>query len=211
VRRLKRLGGIEEAVKGGAADAEHAGRTNLVAVHQSEDAGDVAEDGSVKVGVVARAIEGQNGEGCRGDRGGPLEARDIERADPLAWRIEGGRRDGGLEFPDVAGPRPGSEAADCAWSEAAEGFAVLESPLAEEKAGKEGDVVAAVAQRGEKEANGGKVAGEVGAKRSGGSEATERLRGAHDELAGSDHGKTAEAFVGGPFKEVAEKALLVGG
>lgn len=45
-------GGVEEAVKGGAADTEHVGGADLVAAGAGEDAGDVAKDGAVEVGIV---------------------------------------------------------------------------------------------------------------------------------------------------------------
>jgi len=44
------LGGIEEAIEGGAADAEHFGGADFVAVDAGKNAGDVAKDGAVEVG-----------------------------------------------------------------------------------------------------------------------------------------------------------------
>jgi hypothetical protein len=167
--------GIEEAIEGGAADAEHAGRANLVAVSACEDEGDVAEDRAVEVGIFGEGIGGDVRRRS-GGWGGPVEAGDIERADPLAGALEGGGRDDGFELADVARPGPGGKADESAWGKTTEGFCVLEAPLTEEQTGEEGEIVAAVAQGREIEANGGEMAGEIGAKRTGGSQTAQGLR-----------------------------------
>ena len=199
--------GFEEAVEGGAADAEHFGGAHFVAVGASEDTSDVTEDGAVEVGVLGEGIEG-NGHGGDGD--GPVEERDVDGANPLTGALEGGSGDDGFEFADVAGPGIGSEAREDAGGKTAERLIVLPAPVAEKESGEEGDIFFAVAQRGNGEADGGEVTGEVGAEGIGGGEAAQGLGGAGDELKGDGGFGGADALVGGTLDEVAELALLVG-
>jgi len=140
-----------------------------------------------------------------------MKAGDIDRADPLAGTFEGRGGDDGAEFADVAGPGVGGEAAQRAGGEAAEGPAVVETPLAEKETGEKGEIVAAVPQGRENETDGGEMAGEIEAKGACGSEAAQRPGGADDELARSGEGKVAKALVRDALKEVAEKELLIGG
>lgn len=205
--------GVEKAVESGAADAEEAGGADFVAIDAGEDAGDVMEDGAVEVRVFGEPVRGSAGdEVCGGrDGGGPLEAGDIERADPLTGTVEGSGGDDGFEFANVAGPDMGGEAAESAGGETAEELAVEEAPLTKKEGSEEGQIVATVAQRGKEEADGGEMAGKIGAEGAGGGEATKRVGGSDDDLEGAGHPEVAEAFVGGALEEVAEEALLVRG
>jgi hypothetical protein len=204
------MGGIEKAVEGGAADAEHAGGADLVAIGEGEDAGDVTKDGAVKIRVVTEVVGAKVGGGSGRGWGGPLESGDVEGPNPLARTLQGGGGDNRLELAKVPGPRMGGEAAEGAGGKAAEELAMVEAPLAEEKAGEEGEVVTAVAQRREEEADGGEMTGEIGTKDCGGGETAQGLQGADDGLARSGNGKVPEALVSGAFEEVAEEALLLG-
>jgi hypothetical protein len=79
--------GIEESVEGGAADAEHFGGADLVAVAACEDADDVAKDGAVEVGIFGGDLGGSGG--WRGID--PMEGRNVDGADPLARAFESRR------------------------------------------------------------------------------------------------------------------------
>jgi hypothetical protein len=203
--------GIEEAVKSGATDAEAAGGTHFVAVGRGEDAGNVAKNGPVEVGIFGGGVRGErSGRSSRGG-GEPLQGGNIEGTDPLAGTVESGGGDDGLELADIAGPGMSGEAGERTGREAAEHFPVVKDPLPQEQGGEQRKVIAAVAQRGEEEADGGEMAGEIGAEGAGGGKTAEGLRGADDNLARSGEGKMAEAFMGRAFEEIAEEALLAGG
>lgn len=203
--RLLRLAGVEEAVEGGAADAEHVGSADLVTAGAGEDAGNVPEDGTVEIGVFGGGVGGGIGGG-----GGPVEAGDIEGADPLAWAIEGGGSDGRFEFADVAGPGVGEQAAERAGSEATERLPMADAPVTQEEGSEQRDIFTAVAQGRKEEADGGEVVGEVGAEGAGGGQAAERLGRADDDLERPGDGVHAEALMGGALEEVTQVALEAG-
>lgn len=52
LRRVERLAVFKEAVERGAADAKESGGANLVAADAGENAGDMAKDGVVEIGIV---------------------------------------------------------------------------------------------------------------------------------------------------------------
>lgn len=171
----------------------------------------MTKDGAIEIGVVAGPIRGhgnrgQGGSGCR-----PLQAREIEGADPLTGALQGRAGDDGLELADVAWPAIGGEAGEGTGGKTTEEPGILPIPLAEEEAGENGDVFAALAQRGEGEANGGEMAGQVGAERATGGELAKGPGGTEDQLAGRGNGETAEAEVGGALQKIAQQALLVRG
>jgi len=200
-------GGVEEAIEGRAADAEHFGGADFVAVDAGENMGDVAEDRAVEVGVVGEGID----RGKRsGEGNGPVEAGNIDGTNPLTGALEGSGDDDGFEFADIAGPGIGDETREDAGGKSAERLVVLLAPVAEEEAGEQRDVFFAVAQRGEGEANGGEVTGEVGAEGGGGGETAQGLGGTGDDLQGAGGFCGADAFVSGALEEIAELALLIG-
>jgi len=172
------VGRIEEAIESGAADAEHAGGANFVAVGSGQNADDVAKDRAVEVGIVVSAFLGMSVGGS--DR--PVEAGNVDGPDPLAGTFEGRGNDDRFELANVSGPRMGEEAAESAGGEAADLAIVAKAPVPQQKAAEQRDVFAAVAERREHEADGGKVVGEIGAKSPGGSEAAERLGRSNDDL-----------------------------
>lgn len=135
----------------------------------------MAEDGALEVRIIDRAVDVR---GRRRRR--PLEARDIDGPDPLTGRFQRGRSNDRFEFAHVARPGMGGEPFQGSWSETAEGFAVTRTPLAEKKSREHRNVVPALAQRREGEANRGEVTGQVGAKGPGSRQPPQRLGGTSD-------------------------------
>lgn len=201
------MGGVEETVKGGATDAQHFGGADFVAIGAGENAGDVVEDGAVEIGIIDEGIDGCG----RGLRNRPLQARNVDGPDPLTGTFDSGGNDDGFQFADIARPGMGGEAREGAGGEAAHRLVVLLAPGAEKQAGEQGDVVFAVAEWRNGEADGGEVTGEIGAERAGGGQAAEGLGRAGDELQGGGDGDGPDALVGGALEEIAQAALLFRG
>lgn len=208
--RLGRAVVFEEAVKGGAADAEELRGADFVSIDAREDTGDVTKYGAVEGGIVeAGRVVGERRRSRFG--GSPFEGRYIEEANPLAGAVEGCGGDDGFEFADIAWPVIGSEAAEGAGPESAQELAALAYGTAQEERSEDGDVVAALAERGQGEADGGEMAGKVGAEYAGNSQLAQRVAGRDEHLEGTEARASADAFVGCTFEEVAKEALLVGG
>ncbi len=123
--------GLEEAIEGGAADPEHFGSADLIAVGAGEDARDMTEDGAVEVGVVA----GRVGRGLGRGRNGPVQTGNIDGTNPLTGTLEGRGSDDRLELADVAGPVIGDQAVEDSGGEAAQGLPVLKAPVAQKEGG----------------------------------------------------------------------------
>jgi hypothetical protein len=167
----------------------------------------VAKDGAVEVGFFGGGIE----RGGRGVEGRPLQVGNVDGTNPLAGAIESGGGDDGLELADIAWPAVSGEACECAWGEAAERFLVLLAPAAEEESREERNVIFAIAEWGNCEADGGEVAGEVGTERASSGQTAQRLGRAGDELSGSGGSGGTDPFMGGAFEKIAEAALLFPG
>jgi hypothetical protein len=171
-----------------------------------EDADDVAKDGAVEVGIFGGDLGGSGG--WRGI--GPMEGRNVDGADPLAGAFESRRGHDGFQFADVAGPGVGGEAREGAGAKPRR-FLVLQAPVTEKEAGKEGDVFFAVAERRQGEADGGEVTGEVGIEGTCGGQTAEWERGAGDQLERRGVFCGADALVRDALEKIAEVALLFRG
>lgn len=201
------VAGIEQAIESGAADAQHFGGADFVAIGAGENASDVVEDSAVEIGIIDDGIDGR---GC-GFWNRPLQPRNVDGPDPLTGTFESGGNDDGFQLADIARPGVGGEAPEGAGGETTHRLVVLLAPGAEKQARKQGDVVFAVAEWRNGEADGGEVTGEIGAERAGGGQAAEGLGRAGDELQGGGDGDGPDALVGGALEEIAEAALLFRG
>ena len=182
----------EDAIEGGAADCELAGGSELVAAVEVEDELNVLANDGVEGEVGAGwglRVEGRSGAGrrvgpgmgCGIDEGGGgergVELRNRRRLEAVGQGEVGGTDDAvvGLkesifenagELAHVAGPSVLEEAGKGAGSEDDGALLIADADAVEEELGEGGDVFAALAQRRDRETNGGETKGEVGKKQS---------------------------------------------
>src|SRR5271167_4639130 len=93
--------------------------------------------------------------------------------------------DDALEFADVSRPGMRAEARQGQWGETADGLAVNGGEALREEIRQHREVVPAVPQRGDGEANSGKAMAKINPEGWGSSEFTEGLVGAEEYLAGN--------------------------
>jgi len=178
----------EDAVEGGAGDAELAGGAEFVAFVEVEDVLDVLLDDGVE-GQVVRMGDGVRLRGAVfvGGQGKVFGADDA-----VGGLEEGGFEDGG-EFANVAGPAVLEESGEGTGAEEDRALLVAEADALEEGLGEGGDVFATQAQGRNGEANGGEAEGEVGEQETLASHLAERsLRGGEEN--GAAGGAVLESF-----------------
>jgi len=147
----------EDAVEGGAADAELAGGAELVAAVEVEDVLDVMLDDGVEIESVRGRGRLERRRGFRA--GGQGE---IVRADgSVAGFEQGGFKDGG-KLAHVSGPVVLQEAGQRAGAHEDRALLIARADAVEQGLGQRGDVFAAQAQRRNGEADGGEAEGEIG-------------------------------------------------
>ncbi len=187
----------EDAVEGGAGDAELAGGAELVAAVEVEDVADVVADDGVE-GEILRA-----GDGLRlGGRGeGVVGEGEIGGADDAVGGFEERGFKDARELAHIAGPVVLEEAGEGAGSEDDVALLIAGGDALEQGLGEGGDVFAALAQRRDGEADGGEAEGEVGQEETlAGHVAKRRFRrGDEDDAAG-------RAILQG-FEDAEEQAL----
>jgi hypothetical protein len=150
----------EDAVEGGAGDAELSRGAELVALVEVEDILDVLMDN----GIEGKVVGTDGGVGLRGTVVvGSREGEVFGSDDSVGSLEECGFEDGG-EFADVAGPVVLQEASERAGTEEDGALLVAEADALEEGLGEWGDVFAAQAQGRNGEANGCEAESEVGDK-----------------------------------------------
>jgi len=147
----------EDAVEGGAGDAELAGGAEFVSFVEVENVLDVLIDH----GVEGKVVELGDGTGLRGAIVVGGQGKVFGADDAVGGLEEGGFEDGG-EFANVAGPAVLEESGEGTGAEEDRALLVAEADALEEGLGEGGDVFAAEAQGRNGEANGGQAEGEVG-------------------------------------------------
>jgi hypothetical protein len=188
----------EDAVEGGAGDAELAGGAEFVAFVKVEDVLDVLLDDGVE-GQVVRMGDGVRLRGAVFVGG---QGKIFGADDAVGGLEEGGFKDGG-EFADVARPVVLEEAGEGAMSKEDRALLVSEADALKQGLGEGRDVFAALAQGRNGEADGGEAEGEVGEKQALASHLAERgLRGGEED--GASGGAVLEGF------EDAEEEILPG-
>jgi hypothetical protein len=150
---------FEQPVQSGAADAEHLGGAELVAVDPGENKINVAQDGAIEI----RVVFGGDGIGGRGRRAG-RERWDIDRTDPLAFAFESCAVNDTFQLSNVARPGVRGETWQGMRSKATDGLSVGRGEATGEEVREEREIIAAFAQRRDSETNGGEPVAEVGAK-----------------------------------------------
>jgi len=178
----------QDAVEGGAGDAELAGGAELVSAVEVEDVLDVMADD----GVEGEAVGADDGLGLGLGFESRGEGEVVGADDAVCGFEEGGFKDGG-EFADVSLPVVLEEAGEGAGSEGDGALLVACADAIEEGLGKGGDVFAAKAQGWYGEADGGEAEGEVGEQESLAGHLAERGLGGGDED-GAARGAVLEAF-----------------
>ena len=147
----------EDAVEGGAADAELSGGAEFVSVVDFEDGLDVMVDD----GIEGEAFDFQDGlEAWRGVDA--IEDADVGGTDDAVGGLEQCGFKHACEFADVAGPGVLEEAAEGSRSEGDRALLIAVADAFEEELSEGGDIFAALAKGRNGEADGGKAEGEVG-------------------------------------------------
>ena len=186
----------EDAIEGGAADAELAGGAEFVAMVEFEHGLDVmADDGIEREGFNLK-------DGLQAGLGvDTVEDADVGGSDDAVVGLEqSGFKDAG-EFADVAGPGVLDEAAEGSWSEGDGTLLIAAADAFEQELGKRGDIFAALAQGWNGEADGGKAKGQVGEEQAlSGHLAQGYLRGSED------YGASGGAILEG-LEEAEQEAL----
>ena len=188
----------EDAVEGGAADAELAGGAELVAAVEVEDVLDVMLNDGVEVeGVGVRGRQ----ELRRGFKAGG-EGQVAGADDAVAGFEESGFEDGG-QLAHVSRPTVLQEAGQRAGRHEDRALLIARADAVQQSLGQRGDVFAALAQRGNGKADGGEPEGQVGQQ--------EALRGhlAQRGLRGGEQDRAARRTVLQRF-EHAEQQTLAG-
>lgn len=147
----------EDAVGGGAADAQLARGAELIAAIQVEDALDMVEDNHVEREVFD-AKERLHLQPCVGNVGkgevaGPYDA-------VCGFKERSFKHSG--QLADVAGPVVLEEPGKRAGAEDNRALLIAAADAVEEGLSEDGDIFLALAQGGNREAQGGKAEGEVG-------------------------------------------------
>jgi hypothetical protein len=186
----------EDAVEGGAGDAELSGGAELVSLVEVEDVLDMLLDDGVERKVVGVG----DGLGLQGAVvvGGEGEVFGADYA--VDGFEEGGLEDGG-EFADVAGPVVLEQAGEGSGAEEDRALLVTEADALEERLGERGDVFATESQGRDGEAYGGEAEGEIGEQ--------ETLAGhlAERGLRGGEQDGAAGGAILKSFEDTEEEAL----
>jgi len=172
----------EDAVEGGAADAELAGGAQLVAAVQVEDVLHMMLDDGVEIEAVGahhgllHILRGFQAAG---------QGQVVGADDAVDGFEQGGFEDGG-QLTHVAGPVVLQKAGECAGSKGHGALLIADAEPVEQELGQWSNIFAALAQRRNSEADGGQAEREIGKKKSLASHLPQRglRRGKQDGAAG---------------------------
>ena len=186
----------EDAVEGGAADAELAGGAELVVVVEVEDILDVVLDDGVE-----RQVDGVEDGPGRGRRFGLGGDGEVFGADDAILGLKERALDDAGELADVAWPVVLEEPGERAGSEGNGALLVAGADAVEEGLGEGGDVFFALAEGRHGETHGGETEGEVGHEKALGGHLAERDLGRGDK-----NGAAGRAILEG-FENAEEESL----